>query len=399
MRRAERSTLLAVTGICALWRRLPLPLATSILWYATGKNRVGPDVSLTGSERTVSCWHNGGTAAQGRVACGRQIRGHRPWTTAAPEARPLDERGAASQCRQNVYSSSTPISLFLCADAVFLLRWGILLHRAKASAAVPASSNGAIHALRTQLQHLAAFDGLGKAEVPTLLLQGETGVGKGLVARVSHASGPRAQGPFIEVNCAAIPETMLEAELFGFEAGAFSDAKRAKPGLFEAASGGTLFLDEIEALPLGLQGKLLTALGERRVRRLGAVVERTVDVKLVAATQVDLCAQVQAGRLRADLYHRLAVVVLEIPPLRARGEDILVLAEHLLRRYCRVHGVGPRRLSGAAQVWQQGQSGRAMCGSWGICWGGSAGAASIRGAGDRNSPYCKSGRPEDRATA
>jgi two-component system response regulator PilR (NtrC family) len=159
-----------------------------------------------------------------------------------------------------------------------------------------------IHALRTQLRHLAAFDQVGKAEVPTLLLQGETGTGKGLVARVSHDSGPRARGPFIEVNCAAIPETLLEAELFGFEAGAFSDAKRAKPGLFEAASGGTLFLDEIDALPLVLQGKVLTALGEKRVRRLGAVAEQPVDVKLIAATQVDLSAQVMAGRFRADLY-------------------------------------------------------------------------------------------------
>ena len=119
------------------------------------------------------------------------------------------------------------------------------------------------------------FDTLGSALVPTLLLQGETGTGKGLVARVIHDSGPRAAGPFVDVNCAAIPDTMLEAELFGFEPGAFTDARRAKPGLFEAASGGTLFLDEIEALPLALQGKLLTALETKQVRRLGAVTERT----------------------------------------------------------------------------------------------------------------------------
>src|SRR5262245_62963092 len=107
-----------------------------------------------------------------------------------------------------------------------------------------------IQALRAQIRHLATFDTVGSALVPTLLLQGETGTGKGLVARVVHDSGPRAAGPFLDVNCAAIPETMLEAELFGFEPGAFTDAKRAKPGLFEAASGGTLFLDEIDALPL-----------------------------------------------------------------------------------------------------------------------------------------------------
>src|SRR2546430_17492394 len=115
----------------------------------------------------------------------------------------------------------------------------------------------AMAALCTQIRQLAAFDTLGSPAVPTLLLQGETGTGKGLVARVIHDSGPRAAGPFIEVNCAEIPERMLEAELFGFEAGAFTDAKRAKPGLFEAPVGGTMLLDEVDALPLSLQGQLL----------------------------------------------------------------------------------------------------------------------------------------------
>ena len=127
----------------------------------------------------------------------------------------------------------------------------------------------AMHALRTQLGHLARFDTLGNPHAPTVLLYGETGTGKGLVAQVLHASGPRARGPFVDVNCAAIPETLLEAELFGFEAGAFSEAKRAKPGLFETASGGSLFLDEIDALPWLLQGKLLTVLEAKRVQRLG----------------------------------------------------------------------------------------------------------------------------------
>src|SRR2546421_662331 len=140
--------------------------------------------------------------------------------------------------------------------------------------------SAAIQALQAQIRRLTAFDTVDNPHAPTLLLQGETGTGKGLVARVIHDSGPRLQGPYIEVNCAAIPETMLEAELFGFEAGAFTDARRPKPGLFQAAAGGTLFLDEIDALPLSLQHKLLKAIEEQRIRRLGAEREHLVEVKL-----------------------------------------------------------------------------------------------------------------------
>src|SRR5215471_794855 len=169
-------------------------------------------------------------------------------------------------------------------------------------------------ALRAQIRHLATFDTVGSAFVPTVLLHGETGTGKGLVARVIHDSGPRAKGPFLDVNCAAIPETLLEAELFGFEAGAFTDARRPKPGLFEAAAGGTLFLDEVDALPLVLQGKLLKAIEEKNVRRLGALAPYRIDAKLVAATQRDLRELVSTRAFRADLFHRLAVVILEMPP-------------------------------------------------------------------------------------
>jgi DNA-binding NtrC family response regulator/class 3 adenylate cyclase/tetratricopeptide (TPR) repeat protein len=212
----------------------------------------------------------------------------------------------------------------------------------------------AIDALRAQICHLAAFDTVGSAFVPTLLLQGETGTGKGLVARVIHDSGPRAQGPFIYVNCAAIPETLLEVELFGFEAGTFTDAKRAKPGLVESASYGTLFLDEIDALPLLLQAKLLSTLDEKRVRRLGAVGSHQLDVKVIAAATTDLSQRVTEGRFRSDLYHRLTVVVLEVPPLRERGEDILVLAQHFLRQYAAAHGLPPKRLHHDAEAWLQG---------------------------------------------
>jgi transcriptional regulator with AAA-type ATPase domain len=211
-----------------------------------------------------------------------------------------------------------------------------------------------MQALRMHIRQLAPFDTLGNAHAPTVLLQGETGTGKGLVAQVLHASGPRARGPFVAINCAAIPDTLLEAELFGFEAGAFSEARRAKPGLFEAASGGSLFLDEIDALPGLLQGKLLTVLEAKRVRRLGAVAERAVDVKLMAATQAVLSEAVAQGRFRADLYHRLAVVVLELPPLRARQEDILELAQASLQRYAAAHGLRPKQLSPAAAGWLRG---------------------------------------------
>jgi DNA-binding NtrC family response regulator/class 3 adenylate cyclase len=211
----------------------------------------------------------------------------------------------------------------------------------------------AITALRAQIRHLASFDALGGAAVPTVLLQGETGTGKGLVARILHESSPRAHGPFVEVNCAAIPETLLEAELFGVVAGAFTDAKRSKPGLFGVASGGTLFLDEIDALSLALQGKLLTAIEAKRVRSVGAMAEHPVDVKLMAATHADLRVLVGQGRFRTDLYFRLAVLLLELPPLRARGEDVLILAQQLLRQYSEGHRVPPKRLSRAAEAWLQ----------------------------------------------
>jgi transcriptional regulator with PAS, ATPase and Fis domain/tetratricopeptide (TPR) repeat protein len=208
-----------------------------------------------------------------------------------------------------------------------------------------------IVALRTQIGRLATFDSPGNPHVPTVLLLGETGTGKGLVARVMHDSGPRADAPFVDVNCAAIPEPMLEAELFGFEAGSFTDAKRSKPGLFEAASGGTLLLDEIDSLTAPVQSKVLKAIEEKRVRRLGAVTPREVDVKLIAATQKDLGALVAAGTFRADLYHRLAVLILSIPPLRERAGDAVLLAERYLSTYATAHGVAPKRLSDSARAW------------------------------------------------
>src|SRR5262245_37326691 len=181
--------------------------------------------------------------------------------------------------------------------------------------------------------------------LPPVLLLGETGSGKGLLARLLHRGGPRAAGPFIDVNCAAIPETLLEAELFGFERGAFTGAAQAKPGLFQAAHGGTLFLDEVGTLLGGLQAKLLTAIEAREVRRLGSTRSEPVDVWILAATSENRAAPPHAGRFRPDLYHRLATVVLRLPPLRARGRDVLELATCFLARAAADHGVGPKTLA------------------------------------------------------
>jgi transcriptional regulator with PAS, ATPase and Fis domain len=186
-------------------------------------------------------------------------------------------------------------------------------------------------------------------------VQGETGTGKGLVARVAHNCGPRANGPFIDVNCAAIPETMIEAELFGFEAGAFTDAKRAKPGLFESASGGTLFLDEIDALTVQTQPKLLKVIEDKLVRRLGAVADQHVDVKLIVATNADLLALVAEGRFREDLYQRLNLIAVTLPPLRERGQDVVVLAQYFLQRYAAAHMTRPKHLQAGAERWLERQ--------------------------------------------
>jgi transcriptional regulator with AAA-type ATPase domain len=201
-----------------------------------------------------------------------------------------------------------------------------------------------IVAIRAQVGHLLARQ-TGARRLAPILILGETGTGKGLLAGAMHEAGPRRAGPFLAVNCAAIPETLLEAELFGYERGAFTDARQAKPGLFQTAHGGTLFLDEIGLLPAALQGKLLTVLEDRAVRRLGSTRAEAVDVALVAATSVDLKQAIGEGRFREDLYHRLAVISLELPPLRARGGDILQLADHFLARACADYGLSPRSLT------------------------------------------------------
>jgi two-component system response regulator HydG len=168
----------------------------------------------------------------------------------------------------------------------------------------------------------------------SVLITGESGTGKELVARALHAKSERS-GPFLAINCAAVPETLLESELFGHERGAFTDARSSRNGLFVEANGGTLFLDEIGEMPPGMQAKLLRALQERKVRRIGSAQEVAFDARLVTATNRDLEAEVSAKRFREDLFYRVNVVRVDVPPLRRRGSDILELAQFFLDRACR----------------------------------------------------------------
>ncbi len=173
----------------------------------------------------------------------------------------------------------------------------------------------------------------------TVLIGGETGTGKELLARGIHYGGPRAEQPFVEINCAAIPATLLESELFGHEKGAFTGAVVMKPGLFEMAHGGTLFLDEIGALPLELQPKLLRALESRTIRRVGGHEGRRIDVRVIGATHIDLAGAVARKEFREDLYYRLNVVMLTLPPLRDRDGDVELLAETFLTRIATAYGL------------------------------------------------------------
>jgi DNA-binding NtrC family response regulator len=214
-------------------------------------------------------------------------------------------------------------------------------HREEKLAPLIGDSQG----LRRSMQLL---EKAGKSRDATVLIHGETGAGKGLLSRYLHAHSARAAGPFVELNCSAIPEQLLESELYGHEKGAFTDAKRFKKGLFELADGGTLFLDEIGEMTPGLQAKLLHVLETRTFRRVGGHADVTVDVRVVAATHRDLKRAVAENRFREDLYFRLNVVPIVVPPLRERVDDIRVLTDHFIRHYCRDLGRPPARLEPAA---------------------------------------------------
>jgi two-component system response regulator AtoC len=169
-----------------------------------------------------------------------------------------------------------------------------------------------------------------ESEVSSVLLQGESGTGKDLVAKAIHYGSERAERPFVAVNCAALPATLIESELFGYEKGAFTDAKARKEGLFEQAEGGTLLLDEIGELELSLQAKLLRVLEEGAFRRVGGLKDIPLDVRVLAASNRDLKTESEAGRFRLDLYYRLSIIQIDIPPLRERGDDVLLLSQHYI---------------------------------------------------------------------
>ena len=220
-------------------------------------------------------------------------------------------------------------------------------HNAPASAAAPAAAQAleqlvgqspAMQAVKQRITKVAA-------SMAPVLIRGESGTGKELVARALHASSQRASGPLVAVNCAAIPENLLEAEFFGARKGSYTGASQDREGYFQAARGGTLFLDEIGDLPLAMQSKLLRAIQERSVRPLGSTQEDAVDARIVSATHRDLAADVQAGRFRQDLYYRLNVIELLIPPLRERREDLPALCAALLARIAQDSGSRPPPLS------------------------------------------------------
>jgi DNA-binding NtrC family response regulator len=188
--------------------------------------------------------------------------------------------------------------------------------------------DGKLRQVSQQLHRAAATDA-------TVLLEGESGTGKELFARALHALSPRNDGPFVAINCAAIPESLLESELFGYEKGAFTGATQRKPGRFELAHRGTLFLDEIGDLPLALQAKILRALEEKQFERVGGTQSLHVDVRVVAATNRNLKQRVGERQFREDLYFRLSVFPIQIPPLRERGDDVLILARHFVDKFCK----------------------------------------------------------------
>ena len=222
-------------------------------------------------------------------------------------------------------------------------------HRRGSAGTEPLFFGRSLADLEERLNRILEADRRMQERLPPVLIEGETGTGKTAIARWLHHQGPRASQPLVEVNCPAVPEALAESELFGHERGAFTDARTARIGLFEAANSGTLFLDELPSLSPGLQAKVLKVIEDRRIRRLGGTREIPVDVRVIAATHQDLRQLVQAQQFREDLLHRLDLYRVQIPPLRKRGDDILRLAELLLQRLSNRHRLPSRSISAAGR--------------------------------------------------
>ncbi|MGV3773397.1 MAG: sigma-54-dependent transcriptional regulator [Verrucomicrobiales bacterium] len=203
--------------------------------------------------------------------------------------------------------------------------------------------------MRSQLDKIIAADTRVETHLAPILIEGETGTGKTTIARWIHNHGPRAKGPLVEVNCSALPETLAESELFGHEKGAFTDARSARIGLFEAGDAGTLFLDELPSLSLALQAKVLTAIEDHKIRRVGGNKEIPIDARIIAATNQQLPKLISEGKFREDLYHRLDLFRISIPPMRERGDDVLKLAEFFLERQGKRHRLPGRSISAAGK--------------------------------------------------
>jgi len=200
-----------------------------------------------------------------------------------------------------------------------------------------------------KIQHvLRLVERIAQSDAATVLLRGENGTGKDLVARAIHYHSRRADGPFLDLSCTAMPETLFESELFGYEKGSFTDAKAMKRGLLELADGGTLFLDEVGDMPLVSQAKFLRVVETRQFKRLGGVVDQHVDIRIIAATNADLEAAVHSGRFREDLYYRLKVIPIVLPPLRERAADIPLLLHHFMLKYNAEFHKNFRHISGEA---------------------------------------------------
>jgi DNA-binding NtrC family response regulator len=249
-----------------------------------------------------------------------------------------------------------------------------LLHRAAAASRLmrdpvalsdtPTESRTALVGNSRAMQDVCKEIGRVAAKPITVLIRGETGTGKELIARAIYQHSPRAKAPFIAINCAAIPENLLESELFGHERGAFTGADQRRIGRFEQANKGTLFLDEIGDLPANTQVKLLRVLQQQTFQRVGGTEAISVDVRIIAATHRNLEAMIRDGKFREDLFHRLNVVSLQLPPLRERREDIPVLVQHFLHKYAGDFGVGSPTISSEALPSFKPTHGPEMYGNW-----------------------------------